>query len=367
MRGLAILVLFVAGASTVVGQVNNDNVANRIHLVPDDPPLHTTTASATVQWDCLNQALTGKCLVYHNDQWYSFQVSEPQSYFLNISRLSCRSGNGIQIIIIEGNPCETRTYRVMECITQIRNEEVYLPLGKVAANTTYLIEIDGFNGDHCDFDIQVARRPLGLPLKFSEKDVSENGFRSKTQQDSLVSISWKVPAGWLEQLDQFRVYRLKEQDILRLERALPVSRNAYGKPADTYQVQDTLPAPGEYLYRVYGYAEADRPVLLNEIKITYTKVKKSTSPVGSTVIRIELNDSQKIDYAVRVYENQQLSILQAFGVVHDPANPKPIIIDMEEFIKAGHREFTVVLVNKSTREAKELFFHVDARGAVVKD
>lgn len=349
------------------GQVNNDNVANRIRLVPDDVPVHTTTASATVQWDCLNQALTGKCLVYHNDQWYSFQVSEPQSYFLNISRLSCRNTNGIQIIIIEGNPCETRNYRVMECITQIRNEEVYVPLGKLSAHTNYLIEIDGFNGDHCNFDIQIGRRPLGLPLKFGEKDVSENGFHAKTQTDSLVEIAWKVPVGWLDQIDQFRVFRLKEQDIIRLERNVPIARNAYGKPEVTYQMQDTLTSQGDFLYRVYGYPENDQPVLFNEIKITYWKARKKLPMSGSQFIEIELSDKQKIEYAVRVYESNQLSVLQAFSVVYDPDKPLPISIDMRDFIKAGNTVFMVVLVNKATREAKEFYYRVDARGFIVRE
>lgn len=367
MKHAAVFVgwLFLTSASW--GQVNNDNVANRIRLVPDELPVHTTTASATVQWDCLNQALTGKCLVYHNDQWYSFQVSEPQSYFLNISRLSCLGGNGIQIIIIEGNPCETRNYRVMECIAQIRNEEVYVPLGKLNAHTDYLIEIDGFNGDHCDFDIQIARRPLGLPLKFSEKDVSENGFRAKTQSDSLAEIAWRVPVGWLDRIDQFRVFRLKEEDIIRLERAVPVSRNAYGKPAETYTIQDTLTSTGDFLYRIYGYPENELPVLLNELKITFSKVSKKQPTAGSQVIEIELNGPQRADYAVRVYESNQLSILQAFNVVYDPDKPLPVSIDMREMIKAGNTAFMVVLINKATREAKEFFYRVDTRGFIIKE
>ncbi|MBL7849628.1 MAG: hypothetical protein JNN04_01915 [Cyclobacteriaceae bacterium] len=364
MKGFIVIAGFLLVAPAWA-QVNNDNVANRIRLEPDGPPLHTTTASSTVEWGCLNQALTGKCLVYHNDQWYSFQVSEPQAYFLNISRLTCRSSNGIQIILIEGNPCETKNYRVLHCIRQIKNEEVFVPLGMVMANMTYLIEIDGFDGDYCDFDIQIARRPLGLPMKFEETDRTDVAVSTGTQKDSVVDIAWKVPAGRLDQIDQFRVYRLKENDILRLERAMSASRNAYGKSAESYHLQDTLPSPGDYVYRVYGYSPNEQPVLLKEARISYVLAKKP--PPISQRIEIDPPFMQKVEYAVRVYEGQQLSILHAFSGVYDPAQPVPVSIDMKEFIAAGHRTYMVVLINKATRETMEFYYRVDARGSVVKE
>lgn len=359
------LVVLLFSITPLMGQVDNDKVANRIRLEPDATPVHTTTASSTVEWGCLNQALTGKCLVYHNDQWYSFQVSEPQSYFLNISRLTCRSSNGIQVILIEGNPCETRNYRVIQCIRQIKNEEVFVPLGMVVANTTYLIEIDGFDGDHCDFDIQIARRPLGLPMKFEEVQRSEATATEGIQKDSLVDIAWKVPDGMLEQIDQFRAFRLKEADIIRLERALPASRNAYGKPLSSYHLQDTLPSPGDYLYRVFGYSPSGLPVLMTEARISY--VKRKPPPAISQHVVIDPPFKGRVEYAVRIYEREQLSVIHAFSGTYDPASPAPIEIDMKDFIAKGYRTYLVVVINKATREAMEFYYRLDARGSVVEE
>lgn len=351
--------------SSALAQVSNDKVANRLHLVPDAAPVSTTTASATVEWGCLNQALTGKCLVYHNDQWYEFKVPEPQAYFLNISNLVCRSSNGIQIIIIEGNPCETKNYRVLHCISQIKNEEVFVPLGMVTANLPYLIEIDGFNGDHCDFNIQIARRPSGLPMKFDEVKQADASVSVGTQKDSLVTISWKVAPGLLDQIDQFRLYRLFEGDIVRLERIVPSSRNAYGKPIDSYTLQDTLTVPGDYVYRVIGYPYSGAPVLLKETRIGYIKREKPR-PVSKVII-IEPHFNQVVEYAVRVYETEQLSVIHAVNGIYDPATPAPIKIDMKEFIDKGHRAFMAVVINKATRESSEHYFRVDGRGSIVED
>lgn len=365
MRHFVISVLCLSFALPGKAQVNNDNVANRIHLVPDGAPLHTTTASATVEWGCLNQALTGKCLVYHNDQWYEFKVQEPQAYFLNISNLVCRNSNGIQIILIEGNPCVTKNYRVLQCIRQIKNEEVFIPLGMVTANLPYLIEIDGFDGDHCDFNIQIARKPSGLPMTFEELQKSDAKISVGSQKDSLVNISWKVPPGLLDQMDQYRVYRLAEGDIVRLERIVPSSKNAYGKPLDAYLVQDTLVAPGNYVYRVIGYPYSGTPLLLTELRMEYVKRKKP--PAISKAIVIEPHFSQRVEYAVRVYETEQLSVIHAVNGTYDPAEPLPIKIDMKEFIDKGHRTFMAVLINKVTRESTEYYFRVDERGSIVED
>lgn len=365
MRRVWVIGLCLLAASSLLAQVNNDKVANRIRLEPDAMPLHTTTAGSTVEWGCLNQALTGKCLVYHNDQWYEFKVKEPQAYFLNISNLVCRNSNGIQVILIEGNPCETKNYRVLHCIRQIKNEEVFVPLGMVTANMTYLIEIDGFDGDHCDFNIQIARRPSGLPMKFEELQKSEAAINVGSQKDSLVNINWKVPAGLLDQIDQFRMYRLAGGDIVRLERIVPSSKNAYGKPIDTYHLQDTLTTPGDYVYRVVGFPYSGTPILMTEVRISYVKMKPPP-PVSQTIV-IDPGFSQKADYAVRVYESQQLSVIHAINGTYDPANPAPIKVDMKEYIAGGHRSFMVVLINKTTRESMEFYFRVDERGSVIKE
>ncbi len=365
MKTSLLIVCCLLFAGSALAQVNNDNVANRIRLEPDATPLQTTTASSTVEWGCLNQALTNKCLVYHNDQWYQFQVNEPQAYFLNISRLTCRSSNGIQIILIEGNPCETKNYRVLQCIRQIKNEEVFVPLGMVLADMPYLIEIDGFDGDHCDFDIQIARRPIGLPMKYEELKHSEMGPSASSQKDSLVDIAWRVPPGSLDQIDQFRVYLMKEQDIFRLERSLPSSKNAYGKPMDSYRLRDTLASPGDYLYRVLGYPQNGQPLLMTEVRVSY--VKRKRAPAVSYSIVIDPPFSQMAEYAVRVYEGEQLSVIHAINGIYDPANPVPIEIDMRDFIAKGHRSYMVVLVNKATREAREYYYRVDARGSIVQE
>jgi hypothetical protein len=202
-------------------------------------------------------------------------------------------------------------------------------------------------------------------MKYEELKHSELGTSASSQKDSLVDIAWRVPPGSVDQIDQFRVYLMKEQDIFRLERSLPSTKNAYGKPMDSYRLRDTLASPGDYLYRVLGYPQNGQPLLMTEVRVSYVKRKKA--PAVSHSIVIDPPFSQLAEYAVRVYEGEQLSVIHAINGIYDPANPVPIEIDMRDFIAKGHRSYMVVLVNKATREAREYYYRVDARGSIVQE
>src|ERR1041385_4269537 len=95
-----LILLFVCVQA--MAQVANNNIEERLRL-DLNKPLRSSTAGANVQWKCINKSLTNKCLVYHNDQWFSFTVDKPGDYFINISAQSCRDSKGVQMILIEGN------------------------------------------------------------------------------------------------------------------------------------------------------------------------------------------------------------------------------------------------------------------------
>lgn len=166
------------------GQVTQDNIANRINLSPDGEAISSTTAGSSVQWDCVNKRLTEKCLVYHNDQWYSFTVPQDGRYFINLSNQECLSHRGIQLLLIEGDPCVTESYRLIHCVPKLPLSDVYVALDSLVAGTPYLLNIDGFLGDFCSFDNQVGERAKGTPL-VQRRDSSITG--NLTLEDSIHS------------------------------------------------------------------------------------------------------------------------------------------------------------------------------------
>ena len=74
-RKKAVIVLLSAVTllqSNVCAQVANDNIQHRLELPTDGNALVSNTTGCTVQWACVDQRLTGKCIQYHNDQWFFF-------------------------------------------------------------------------------------------------------------------------------------------------------------------------------------------------------------------------------------------------------------------------------------------------------
>src|SRR5688572_29456322 len=120
---------------TISGQVSNNSISSRTELILDAPGTHSTTANSSVEWECVNKSLTNKCLIYHNDQWFHFTPQANGKFFLNISSQQCRDLQGIQVVVIEGNPCEVKTYRILKCIPKVFQDDVFIELDSLLAKT----------------------------------------------------------------------------------------------------------------------------------------------------------------------------------------------------------------------------------------
>src|SRR6218665_2753576 len=117
MRIVKCLLFFISASILPVGaQVPNNQINQRYHLSLNEEPVFSTTSNSSVEWKCINKALTNKCLVYHNDQWFTFAVDKDGTYYINLSGQVCKKKLGTQLILIEGNPCEIKSYRIRRCV-----------------------------------------------------------------------------------------------------------------------------------------------------------------------------------------------------------------------------------------------------------
>jgi len=367
MKVLALLCLVVCCFGVASGQAANNSIKDRIKLEPDAAPLHSSTAQSTVEWECVNKALTNKCLVYHNDLWYYFSLDNPGPYYLNISAQQCRDKRGLQVIVIEGNPCETSTYRILQCIPKIADDEVFIPLGELKANTPYLVEIDGFLGDYCAFDIQISTRPRGMPLETTGIDTL--GFRV-SHAGSLVQLKWRVPADRNVSLGGFRVYKSKQPFVrFDLEREVPVERNAYGLPSQNYSIQDTIDVSGVYKYRVFGYRDDNHmPFLFGEDLVSYQeKYFISLPPVPSHKVSIPLDYDATTEYSVRIYEEGSHALLTEFKRAYRVKETPSLEVDLTEYITRGLTSFLVLVVRANEKAGKEYYFTVDKKGMLKRN
>ncbi len=219
----------------VFGQVSNDNIENRLFL-PIEKIHHSRTDSCTVEWNCLDKKLTGKCITYHNDQWFFFNSGKNQRLFVNINGQDCRDLRGVQLVILKGKPCQPETYELLDCVSLANQDDIYVELNPLSANTEYLINVDGYLEDHCQFDIQVSETPKGTPLEvtpFLEIEAKQRGKK--------VYFSWQLPDSLQDAFRNFKILR-RTGTTARSEliETIPTSRNAYGTAANFYDFEDSL-------------------------------------------------------------------------------------------------------------------------------
>ena len=268
-RGYWTLTLILIFTSNLTAQVSNNNIEGKITLTLDNPFYQSTTANSTVQWSCVNKVLTDKCVIHHNDQWFDFSITKPGTYFLNVSSQECRDKRGIQVIVIEGDPCKTKNYKVLKCISRVRQEDVFVKMDSLKPGISYLVNIDGFLADQCTFGIQLAKTPIGLPLNFEKPD---SIIAATRQGDSLFRLAWHLKKEKVEDIESFRVFRSKGYGGMSVIDEQQIRRNAYGSSFQDYETMDVLKDDGDYKYFVFGIQkETLLPHLLVEKELHFER------------------------------------------------------------------------------------------------
>ena len=232
-----LLVLFLILSLPSYGQVANDSVQNREELVLGEP-YTSYTAHSTVERNCVDESLTGKCIKYHNDQWFTFNSGEATELFINVSQQRCKDLFGVQLVLLTGEPCNPKSYDILSCTSSGTNDDFYVA-ANVKTRTTYLLIVDGYLEDFCTFNILLDTIPHGIP---PEPNLSLPGGGSRVGK--VVHLRWTLPDSLSEGMEQFIVYqRTKDEHRFAAEDTIVVSRNTFG----------------ELTKRLYLYGYLERP------------------------------------------------------------------------------------------------------------
>ena len=364
MTRFVFLLVIVGLYKISFSQVPNNSIQDRIALELNAYPIFSSTAKSSVEWKCINKALTNKCLVYHNDQWFNFSVPINGTYFINISGQKCRDLRGLQLIVIEGNPCETNTYKILHCIPQIRQDDAFVQLDSLKPKTQYLINIDGFLGDFCEFEIQVSENPAGLPRTYQTLDTIKI---QTTLKSRLVNLTWKVSEDKIDQFQSFKIYRTNptgiKSDFIQEQ---SVSRNSYGAYILNYSASDSLQKEGTYVYRILGIQKQTQfPYLLVTSLFEYVESKPKAPVQRSVSLNLKFED--KAHVKVVVYDNVAHVVLRKQIEEFNKAQDHPFEIDLGEFIDQGLRQFLILVSDTDSREPLEFYFRVDSQGQLIQE
>ncbi len=354
---LRLLILILIGFESIA-QVANNNIEERLQL-DINRPLHSTTAGASVQWKCINKALTNKCLVYHNDQWFSFSVPDPGDYFINISSQKCRDSKGVQMIVIEGNPCEVKTYKILECISQIRTEDVFVEMRSLKTNTEYLVNVDGFLGDYCEFSIELSDKHKGFP----RVDVNLDTLKVESRlEQKVVTMEWSVDEKIAKDLREFKVFRNSTA-----VGELAMGRNAYGSAGNNFKFIDTLDSPGVYKYSIYGIRESDdMPLLLSQRRIALNEDAPAEPEVVIKILPLRLMFKEHDTFQLRLYNYDGDHLLWKHKG-ESQGEGELFMIDPQPYVVYGLRKFQLLVLDGDGNRIQEIYFRVASNGSIIKE
>ncbi|MEK6780780.1 MAG: hypothetical protein AABY93_03700 [Bacteroidota bacterium] len=364
MTRLIFLFVIVGLSKIAVAQVSNNNIQNRLTLEINSDPIFSSTAKTNVEWTCINKALTNKCLVYHNDQWFNFSVPTAGTYFINFSSQKCRDLRGLQLIIIEGNPCETTTYRILRCLPQIPQDDIFVQLDSLKSKIKYLLNIDGFLGDFCEFGIQIGEKPNGLPRTYQTLDTIKAEI---IRNGRMINLVWEVSQDKIDQLQSFKVYRAQstglKSDFIRQQ---PVSRNSYGTYVLKYSISDSLQKEGTYVYHIFGIEKLTQvPFLLVEKIVEYAELKPIEPK--QRVARLNLSFKDMTVFKVVVYDDVAHAMLRKLSVEFEEERDHTFEVDLEEFIDRGIKKFMILVSDGSAQGGFEFYYNIDEKGQLIQE
>jgi hypothetical protein len=349
-RQFFVFMLWQIASASCFAQVSNNSIHNRISLNLDDGWHTSSTTNSNVEWDCINKALTNKCLVYHNDQWFTIKPSGPGPLFLNVSNQVCGKQFGVQMVIIEGDPCKAGSYRLKKCIPFTDQSDFFVKLDSLDASQEYLINIDGYLGDRCKFEIAYSTFSEGIPVDAPNLD---NVNFSLLQKDSLVTLQWQTHDSLSFSVSTFHVYRKKKNDRRAIRVTIPMEHNAYGAARKNYQISDTLRQDGEYIYSIYGSRANDR-VLLGREKIIYKASVKSPARQSYITPLEYLVDNSGI---VSVSVMEEGSGNQLFsGKQKAVQGRNTVLLNLASFVAQGILDYKVIITEGKIRREYSISF-----------
>ncbi len=237
--------------SAAHAQVSNDDIELR-RVLQAEETISSNTTDCTVQWSAVDEKLTGKCIEYHNDQWFEFTPRVSGRYYVNISGQQCRDTRGVQLVVLTGTPGQPETYNVLSCTSLGSQDDVFVALDGLRAGQPYLLNVDGYLKDFCEFSLAVSCKPRGVPA------LTPPSLAAVAPADSkLFTLHWTLPDS-IGAVQQFRVLRREAGEFRAAFRAtVEVSRTTYGSAGIDYTWTDTLASPGRYLYQVVAETTDD--------------------------------------------------------------------------------------------------------------
>ncbi|MCP4438884.1 MAG: T9SS type A sorting domain-containing protein [Aureispira sp.] len=226
-----------------------------------------------------------------NTVWYKFQtptqLCTATELNVNFDNISCQSdvpsGAGMQFVLYESSACRNGSSwgAPVYCADKLRNGDNVDILGYLNVNTTYYMMVDGFAGQHCNFDVTLEAVTVGDPNDcVFPLDLLE--FKGRPDHDH-VDLTWETA---------------NEHNVagFTVQRAMPNGVDF----EDIGYVESTT----THISQSASYAFEDYDYYRN--KVNYYRLKevdRDGSTMNHNVISVDMRERGDLENLVDVYPN----------------------------------------------------------------
>jgi hypothetical protein len=213
------------------------------------------------------------------------------------------------------------------------------------AGNDYFVNIDGFLGDFCQFEIQFSSSPKGF--LYTSTNLDTLALQAEVI-GKTVDLHWTATEVQLQMLEQFEVYRKRKGDATLTVAILTPALNAAGKYITNYSTTDALSAEGIYTYEVVAiYKDSQLKEVLDRETVSF-----QTSEHLNPFLHVSLDYKTGTKVQLMLIDEMHDVVLKQTTFVFDAKYDQQQKIYIGDYLEAGISHFLVVSTNLKTFEKR---------------
>lgn len=256
-------------------------------------------------------------------------------------------------MVIDGLPCQTETYKLVSCVSLASQDDIYLQLDSLKSNYSYLLNVDGYLHDFCDFNIQLSSKPQGLPAK----TIVENNSLNAQFATGLVQLNWTADLQQRNSIAYFQVLKRKaaEPRSTVIEQ-IPLERDTYGQAGLNYSFQDTINLSGTYFYSVVAVHADNAQTHIGDQTVIVKPDQLLRKPTEN-YITLDMKFREGTPLSIYVLHPFSKKILKTTELTYSKKNPN-IMVATSQFRKLNLTQIEIKITDHKTRQSTSRLYNL---------
>lgn len=255
---------------------------------------HTVDSSPDLDFDF--------CGSIENNSWFSFEAdSTTMSFGIDVG--NCLSGFGIQAMVFRSTNCNTFT-PVSTCWNPMLATSGTFQATGLIPGATYLLMLDGYAGDDCEYDVYRINGPL--PVEFGPFTGTAEGTTVNLHWETYVEVNNK---GFI--IERGQMDGRGEAGHIQWEDIGSVAGNGDAQTGAQYNYQDEVVFNGEpYFYRL---RQVDFDGMTHFSEVVSVEIKGPNASELMAVFPNPANESLGVRYFADVEGDVEFALYDLSG------------------------------------------------------